>query len=78
MNREYTNMILEDFEQKNLWVTVFLPVTLQYMKPIKSKAIYQLLFQTLIIKLDQDQKQIRKNKAIFMKVQMLSNKVVKT
>ena len=62
MNREYTNMILEDFEKKNLWVTVLLPVILHYMKPIKSKAIYQLLFQTLIIKLDQDQKQIRKKK----------------
>ena len=40
MNREYTNMILEDFEKKNLWVTVLLPVILHYMKPIKSKAIY--------------------------------------
>ena len=51
MNREYTNMILEDFEQKNHLVTVFLLVILQYVKPIKSQAIYQMLFQTLILKL---------------------------
>ena len=40
MNREYTNMILEDLEQKNHLVTVFLLVILQYVKPIKSQAIY--------------------------------------
>ena len=76
MNREYTNMILEDFEQKNHLVTVFLLVILQYVKPIKSRAIYQMLFQTLILKLDQDQKQMTK-KVILTKVQMLFNKADK-
>ena len=43
MNQINTYMILENFEQEDLVVTVFFVVKLQQMKQIKSKAIYNLL-----------------------------------